>query len=108
MIDYAQAKSIAQVLSALAEATRMHVVELLCQQDHNVSELAQAVNIPIVNMSHHLGVLRQAKLVQDERDGRKKIYTLGRDYFVRQDKQPCMLKIENWKIEIVGFDHVKE
>ena len=42
----------------------------------NVTELAKLLNVEIVNVSHHLGVLRQAGLVQDEKHGRFVVYSL--------------------------------
>ncbi len=36
----------------------------------NVTQLAKALGVEIVNVSHHLGVLRNAGLVEDIKDGR--------------------------------------
>ena len=47
----------------------------------NVSELADLLNAQIVNVSHHLGVLRHAGLVQDVKQGRFVVYSLHPDVF---------------------------
>ncbi len=104
MTDYAHAKQISKVISALAEPTRMMVIEFLAHQPHHVSELADVVGIPIVNMSHHLGVLRQAGIVEDTREGRKKIYTLSTDYFkTGGQNQLGQFTIGKWTLSLTGF-----
>jgi DNA-binding transcriptional ArsR family regulator len=42
----------------------------------SVGEIAKALKTKIVNVSHHLGVMRQAGLVESEKDGRFVIYSL--------------------------------
>ena len=48
------------------EANRIRIIECLRTGSKNVTELAKALNVEIVNVSHHLGVLRTAGLVQKE------------------------------------------
>lgn len=74
MIPYADAKKIALILSAIGEPTRLRILFRLAQQPQNVGQLARAIGIPMVNMSHHLGVMRQHGVLEDEKDGRRVIY----------------------------------
>lgn len=76
MIDMPTAKKIAALLAAVGEPTRMQVLLLLARGPKNVGQLAQAVGIPMVNMSHHLGVMRTAGLLDHDKDGRRVIYSL--------------------------------
>lgn len=76
MIDYPEAKKVATVLAAVAEPTRLQILGRLADRPHNVGELAKALELPMVNMSHHLGVMRQAGLLEDEKVGRRVIYKL--------------------------------
>lgn len=76
MIAFADAKKVAGMLAAVAEPTRMLILYRLAQGPHNVGQLAELIGIPMVNMSHHLGVMRQAGLLEDEKDGRRVIYKL--------------------------------
>ena len=52
---------------ALADPTRLAIVELLVQKPHRASELAVATGISRSRMSKHLRVLLDAGLARDER-----------------------------------------
>ena len=47
----------------------------------NVSELAESLHTQIANVSHHLGVLRHAGVVLDEKQGRFVVYRLNPEIF---------------------------
>ncbi|WP_439627534.1 ArsR/SmtB family transcription factor [Gemmata sp.] len=64
-------------LAALAEPTRLAIVAALAAGPRNVTQLAAAVGAEIANVSHHLGVLRTAKVVTDAKSGRFVVYTLA-------------------------------
>ena len=81
MIDYADAKRIAGMLAAVGEPTRMMILYRLAQGPHNVGQLAGMLGVPMVNMSHHLGVMRQAGLLDDEKDGRRVVYRFRPEIF---------------------------
>lgn len=85
MMDYAEARRAAAGLAALAEPTRLRVLFLLARGPHHVGQLADLVGTPMVNMSHHLGVMRQAGLVEDEKDGRRVVYRFRPDVFAAGD-----------------------
>lgn len=81
MIDTPTARKIAGLLNAVGEPTRMQVLLLLARGPRNVGQLADAVGIPMVNMSHHLGVMRTAGLLDHDKDGRRVIYSLRPSVF---------------------------
>jgi DNA-binding transcriptional ArsR family regulator len=67
------------MLQALAEPTRVAVVELLSSGPHRAGELAQAVRVSSPTMSKHLRVLLEAGIVADERgadDARLRVFRL--------------------------------
>lgn len=66
-------------LKALADPDRLRIVEQLFSGPMNVSDLSKALDEEIVKVSHHLGVLRHADLVQTEKQGRFVIYSLAPD-----------------------------
>ena len=47
----------------------------------HVGKLAKQIGIRMVNMSHHLGVMRQAGVLEDEKDGRRVVYKVSPDVF---------------------------
>ncbi len=63
-------------IAALGEPTRLGIVLLLTKGEHTVTNIAAALRVEIVNISHHLKLLKQAGLVSGERDGRLVIYSL--------------------------------
>src|SRR5438309_3370078 len=69
----------ADVLTALADPTRRHILEALREQPKTVTELAthQPVSRPAV--SQHLKVLAEAHLVRVEPRGNRRVYSLRRD-----------------------------
>jgi hypothetical protein len=71
----------ARLLGALAEPERLRIIQCLRGGPRNVSELAELLDSKIVNVSHHLGVLRHAGLVQDEKQGRCVVYHLHPEFF---------------------------
>ena len=81
MIDFFDAKRVAGMLAAVGEPTRMMILFRLAQGPHHVGQLATALGVPMVNMSHHLGVMRQAGLLDDEKDGRRVVYQFRPEIF---------------------------
>ncbi len=81
MTEFVAARKVAALLAAVAEPTRLRVLWQLAEGPKNVGNLADLVGIKMVNMSHHLGVMRQAGVLEDEQDGRRVIYKLHADVF---------------------------
>jgi ArsR family transcriptional regulator, nickel/cobalt-responsive transcriptional repressor len=68
-----------RLLKAVSDPDRLRLVLQLREGKKNVSTLANALGAEIVNISHHLGVLRGSKVVRDEKVGRFVYYTLNPD-----------------------------
>ncbi len=81
MIDASDAKKMAALFAAVAEPTRVQVLHHLTGGPLHVGKLAELVGIPIVNMSHHLGVMRQAGVLDDNKHGRRVVYSLRKDIY---------------------------
>ena len=84
MSDPLEPQRCAELLGALADPQRLCIVRCLRDGPLNVSELTNRLNvdlapeedIPLVNVSHHLSVLRHAGLVQSRKKGRNVVYSL--------------------------------
>jgi ArsR family transcriptional regulator len=68
--------SCAAMLKALADETRLAVVRQLLQQPCHVGELQAALQVEQSLLSHHLKQLREAGIVESERDGKAVLYRL--------------------------------
>lgn len=66
------------VLDALGDGTRREVFELLRTGPQSVGELAAQLPVSRPAVSQHLRALKQAGLVSDEADGRRRRYQVER------------------------------
>lgn len=64
------------VFKALQDPTRRRILALLRQRDLSAGEIADSFDISKPSISHHLDLLRQARLVSSQRDGQFIIYSL--------------------------------
>lgn len=67
------------VLTALADPTRRHIVEALREQPKTVGELAADQPVSRSAVSQHLRVLESARLVSFEPQGNRRVYSIRRD-----------------------------
>ncbi len=65
------------VFKALNDATRREILELLQERDMTAGEIAERFHISWPSVSHHLDLLKQAKLVNAEKDGQYIYYSLN-------------------------------
>lgn len=80
----------ARIGKAVANPKRIELLDLLCQSERSVEELALASNMGVKNTSAQLRELRLARLVETRRDGTRIYYRLADDavaelYFVLRD-----------------------
>ena len=66
----------ATVLKALADETRLRILESLLVEEKCVNELVQELKCPQPHASHHLRILRNAGLVEGHRDGQQICYRI--------------------------------
>lgn len=69
-----------KVFRALGEPTRQRIVKLLALQGMYVCELEEALQVSQSNVSQHLRVLKEARVVREEKEGCWKRYRLERGY----------------------------
>jgi ArsR family transcriptional regulator, arsenate/arsenite/antimonite-responsive transcriptional repressor len=65
------------VFKALNDPTRRQILELLQEKDLTAGEIAGQFKISFPSISHHLDLLKQAKLVTSEKDGQYVYYSLN-------------------------------
>ena len=64
------------VWKALADPTRRKILELLKKRDMNAGEVAAEFNMTKPSISNHLSILKQADLVDAEKNGQNIVYSL--------------------------------
>ncbi|HNR40173.1 MAG TPA: autorepressor SdpR family transcription factor [Acidobacteriota bacterium] len=78
---------------ALSDPTRREILRLLAAGDRTAGEIADRFDMTKPSISHHLGILKQAGLVTDERRGQHIVYSINTTVF-----QEAM----SW---LMGFTH---
>ena len=64
------------VFKALQDPTRRRILALLRNRDLSAGEISDCFEMSKPSVSHHLDLLRQARLVSSRRDGQFIIYSL--------------------------------
>jgi DNA-binding transcriptional ArsR family regulator len=70
-----------RTIRALGDPTRREILRVLRGGDLTAGELSSLFPITDASVSHHLSVLREAGLVQAERNGRNIVYSLDSTVF---------------------------
>ena len=74
-------KSLTDFFKALADPTRLEIVQLLKEQPRTPSELLESINVTQPTLSHHLDILKRAELIDGERNGQFIRYSLNMTVF---------------------------
>ncbi len=69
-------KECARMFKALAEETRLEILKCLFREEHSVSDIAKELGKEHSKVSHHLGILRNAGLVVDKKEGKFVVYQI--------------------------------
>ena len=84
---------------ALAEPMRLAIVEQLARGPMSVGEIAAHLPVTRPAVSQHLKVLKEAKLVQDEAEGTRRIYRIDpQGLAVIRRKLDCL-----WDASLAAF-----
>lgn len=97
-------------LDALADPARRAIVELLVQQPHRASDLADAIGVTRSRMSKHLRILLDAGIARDERpahDARSRVFHLKPDAI--NDMRRWLEQLQQqWDAQLQSFkEHVE-
>ena len=68
--------SVLAMIQAIGEPTRFEIMRLIGSRELAAGEIARQFAVTRPAVSHHLGVLRVAGLLQERRDGTTRLYTL--------------------------------
>jgi ArsR family transcriptional regulator len=72
---------LSRTFKGLADPTRREILRLLSRGDLTAGEIAAGFAMTKPSISHHLGILKQAGLVVDERRGQSILYSLNTTVF---------------------------
>ena len=66
-------------LKALGEETRLRILRLLFKQPLSVNEISERLEVSQYNVSKHLRIMREAGLLDTEKQGKQRLYSLAAD-----------------------------
>ena len=64
-------------LKALGEETRLRMLRLLFKERMSVTSISEHLNVSQYNVSKHLRVMREAGLLEIEKCGQQRLYTVA-------------------------------
>jgi DNA-binding transcriptional ArsR family regulator len=94
-------------LSALAEPTRLRIIELLRDGPLPVGEISEQLSIRQPQVSKHLRVLSEAGLVQAEPVAQQRIYHLQAEPFEELDNWVATFR-RLWNTRLDAFEEYME
>lgn len=69
-------QELARIGKALADPRRLAIIEALCQRPYAVEELAESIGATVAATSHHLQILKAARMADAQVNGQRRIYRL--------------------------------
>jgi len=66
-------------LKALGEETRLRILRLLFKEPLSVNEISERLDVSQYNVSKHLRIMREAGLLEVEKDGKQRLYSVVED-----------------------------
>ena len=73
----------AEVCKSMANPTRLKIMNLLREGEKSVEELRNRLKLPKANISQHLGILRQRRIVSTRRAGLNIYYRVANPKMIR-------------------------
>lgn len=73
---------VSQTFKALSDPTRIRILNLLCTEEHSVTEIAEKLNLSQSTVSHQLRFLKQLRLVKFRREGTTLYYSKDDDHIM--------------------------
>ena len=78
-IDVDQRSELAETFGLLSDPTRLAIVLVCLEREISAGEIATEVDVSPSLVSHHLRLLRGARMLRSERRGKQIFYTMADD-----------------------------
>ena len=92
------------VLEAIAEPTRLRILDAVREGERSVGELVEQVGMHQPGVSRHLKVLRDAGLVEVRRDAQRRLYRLRPEPLMELDAWLEPYRAE-WASKLDSLEH---
>ena len=81
--------NLCRLFHMLSDKNRLRIVLLLAERERDVTSLCEELRLAQPTVSHHLGLLRMNRVILDQRQGKRVIYTLD----------PAAVKVSGGKLK---------
>ena len=88
-------EELAELFGLLAHPTRVRILKLLREGEHDVSDIRSQLGVPATNASQHLALLRSHRLVTVRREGTRLYYCI---------RDPRVADLINQALDILDGD----
>lgn len=82
-MKFEKVDEMAMFYKVIGDATRVKILYTLLDKEHNVSEIADALDMTPSAISHQLAKLKQFRLVKSKRLGKEIYYSLDDDHVLQ-------------------------
>lgn len=66
-----------EVIKALGDETRIEILEVIGKKEMNASEISDKCTLTRSTISHHLQILKRAKILESRKEGKEIYYSLN-------------------------------
>ncbi len=80
-------------MKALGEENRLRILRMVLSKQCSVNEIADTLGITQYNVSKHLRVLTEAGLLDREKQGQQRLYTLASDFTTHLEENNNILDL---------------
>ncbi|MEH7384687.1 metalloregulator ArsR/SmtB family transcription factor [Bacillus sp. JJ1521] len=92
--------SVSQMLKAIADENRAKITYALCQDDELcVCDIANILDVPVANASHHLRTLHKQGVVKFRKEGKLAFYSLD-DEHIKQIMMIALVHKKEAKVNV--------
>lgn len=97
MVERQQAHidALVAMFKVLGDRTRLNILLILARGERNVGSLCTELGLPQPTVSHHLGLMRINRLIDNRRDGKQVYYELADGITVESNGQLRILVDQN-------------
>lgn len=75
--------SVSQIFKALADPTRIRLLNLICCEEHSVNDIAETLGLNQSAVSHQLRLLKNLRIVKYRREGTTIYYSCDDEHIQR-------------------------
>ncbi len=102
-ISNADLEQLTSFFGLLSDRTRLKILLCLIDGERNVTWLCNELKLPQPTISHHLGLLRQAKVIENRRAGKMIFYKLNSQH--EKNTHALIFAAPHWTVQVAAVEN---